>query len=202
MRHSGSSSSDPGTSTRLVYSLLSALIPGTGQLAAGYRRRGLLMLGITLVLMMIGILVYRQGMSTILSWLVQPRILVGIFVLNLVVLLFRVGAVIDAYFTPRPEEHRQPVGWRNTFTAIALAILLAVTAAPHAVLGYYTYLTHDTLTTVFSTGSLADIELDPTATPDLSPAPTATPEPTETPEPISRSEQTISNHPFQFVRKW
>jgi thiol:disulfide interchange protein len=187
---------------RLMYSLLSAFIPGTGQIAAGYRRRGLLMLGMTIVLVMIGFAVYRQGMSTIFSWLVQPRILVGLFLLNIAVFLFRIGAVIDAYVAPRSEEEVQSGGWRGALAVTGLVMVLALTAAPHAVFGYYTYLTHDTLTTVFSTGSLADIELDPTATPDPSPAPTATPEPTVTPEPISTSEQTISNHPFQFPRKW
>jgi hypothetical protein len=167
MHHSSSSTVTTGVSLRLVYSMLSAVIPGMGQIMAGYRRRGILMVAVTCVLIGIGIAIYQQGISTIISWLVQPRFLIGIFVANLVVLLFRVGAVIDAYLAPCGYSVSSPLQTRRVFSILALTLILLLTVAPHAVLGYYTYVTHDTLTSVFSSQNLTDIDtLSPTPVPE------------------------------------
>lgn len=181
MSRSSSSHLTSGDGSRLIYSLLSAIVPGAGQMLAGNWRRGVLMFGMTLLLIACGVAVYLQGLSTLLSSLVQPRVLIGVFVVNLLVLLFRIGSVLDAYLSPRSRQGQEPRGWRGAIVAIVLAIVLTATAAPHAVLGYYTYLTHDTLNTVFSSDALSDTQPSPSP----APVPTATPEPTATPQPTA-----------------
>jgi TM2 domain-containing membrane protein YozV len=166
MHHSSSSRVTTGVSSRLAYSMLSAVIPGTGQIMAGYRRRGIVMLVVTCLLVVAGILIYQQGLSTIISWLVQPRFLVTIFVANVVVSLFRIGAVIDAYFTPCRHLEAPDRKTHNTLALLALVLVLAFTVVPHVVLGYYTYITHDTLNTVFSSQNLTNIQ-----TPEATPVP-------------------------------
>jgi TM2 domain-containing membrane protein YozV len=167
----------PGIAIRLACSFLSSLIPGTGQLMAGYRRRGMVMLAISLLIFAAGIVIYMQGLSTIISWLVQPRILIAVFALNVIVLLFRLGSMLDAYRASGGTDDRVPGGWRGAITLLVLMLVLAVTVAPHAVLGYYTYLAHDALHSVFSAENLADLEpvstptADPTTAPDITPTP-------------------------------
>lgn len=183
---------------RLIYSLLSALIPGTGQILAGYRWRGAIMIVVSLVILAGVIIAYVQGVNTLLSYVVQPRVLIGIFVVNVLVLVFRVGSIVDAYWSPQPVEDRKPAGWRGGLVALALGVMLTVTAAPHAVLGYYTYLTYDTLNQVFSVEEIADdladeeqsssSDSDDSGTssskvrPGEAETPTPAPSPTSTPE--------------------
>jgi hypothetical protein len=167
MHHSSSSTVTTGVSLRLAYSMSSAVIPGMGQIMAGYRRRGIVMLAVTCLLIVAGIAIYQQGLSTLISWLVQPRFLVTIFVANLVVLLFRIGAVVDAYLAPCGYSVSSSQRTRNVLPILGLTLVIAFTAAPHAVLGYYTYVTHDTLTTVFSSQNFTEIDTSfPTSVPE------------------------------------
>ena len=172
-----------GTRKRLICSFLSALMPGARQLLAGRWRRGMVIMGLTLVVIAAAVVIWLQGLSALLTWMVQPDVLIGLFIINLVVLLFRIISVADAYLSPPANvDQSDTSGWRSALVAIALALVLTVTAAPHAVLGYYTYLTHDTLTEVFSSESLTEFE---TATAPVAPTPTATSVPTATPEPTA-----------------
>lgn len=152
------------------------------------------MLGIALAAAGVAALAWVQGLSTILAWLVQPDVLIGLFIINLVFFVFRLFSVIDAYLSPDNTDDSPDIrGWRSAVVAIALALVLTATAAPHAVLGYYTYLTHDTLTEVFSGDYLAEIELQPSpviAEPTMTPIPTATPAPMSTPVPTPQPGET------------
>ncbi|TVR69354.1 MAG: LytR family transcriptional regulator [Sphaerobacteraceae bacterium] len=179
-----------GQEKRLGFALLSALIPGAGQIAAGFRWRGAIMIMVSLILLAVAFYYYQQGLSTVLSYLVQPRILIAVFVLNALFLLFRIGSVLDAYWSSRTLNAPPTTGWKQAVVGLALVVLLAFTAAPHAVLGYYTYLSHDLITDVFSTENLA-VDPDPTPTP----GPTATPEPTATPYPTPEPGETPESTP-------
>ena len=68
--------------TALLAAVLSLIVPGAGQLLLGYRRRGLLMLGITLLLVAGAMLLWRRGLIELVVWLVQPRILIAAVALN------------------------------------------------------------------------------------------------------------------------
>jgi hypothetical protein len=156
-----------GVRLRLAYSLLSAVLPGTGQIVAGYRRRGVAMLAVSCVLIVVGVLIYQQGLSTVFSWLVQPRILAIIFLANIAVLLFRLGAVIDAYLAPCRQSEAPDQRSHKATALLALVLVLVFTAAPHAIVGYYTYITHDTLNSVFSSQNITDIQTpEPTTVPE------------------------------------
>jgi hypothetical protein len=167
-----------GHEKRLGFALLSALIPGAGQIAAGFRWRGVIMVLVSLVLVGIAFYYYQQGLSTVLSYLVQPRILIAVFVVNALFLVFRLWSVIDAYWSTRTPISPPASGWKQATVGFGLIILLTGTAVPHAVLGYYTYLSHELITDVFSTEALVTEIEDavPTATPEPTPTPTHEPE--------------------------
>jgi LCP family protein required for cell wall assembly len=136
---------------RLLRALYSAIVPGVGQLAAGVRGRGLVMLGIFLALTVAGIIIFLQGTDAVLSYLVRPSVLLAIFVLDIVVLLVRVAAVWDAWRTPKLGAP-DPVRPSRTGMAILIAglvLVFAFTVAPHVAAGYYTLVSRDLLTSVF-----------------------------------------------------
>ena len=76
---------------------LSAVVPGAGQWYAGRVRRALL-LGLPLVvLVVVTIIVGRQGAVRLLRSLVQPSVLWALIAINLALLAWRLFAVVDAY---------------------------------------------------------------------------------------------------------
>jgi LCP family protein required for cell wall assembly len=95
--------------------------------------------------------------------LVQPSALLALLVVDAGLLVFRVVAVLDAYRlavhdidrrTPQPRPgsrvSRRATGrWRRK-AAAGLAVVLALTAAPHAAAAYYDLQAYDLLTSVFS----------------------------------------------------
>jgi polyisoprenyl-teichoic acid--peptidoglycan teichoic acid transferase len=172
---------------RLLYATLSALVPGIGQWLAGRRRRGIAMLLVTLLVIGLVGAIASQGVSTLLSYLVQPTFLLMLFIVNVVLLLFRLFAVIDAYRCGRSTGGAVTPSsrWRRSVVITGLAVVLAFSAAPHAVIGYYTYITHDMLTHVFSSGPVAQVQPTPIPTqiPVSTPTPKPTPSPTPSPEP-------------------
>ncbi len=143
---------------RVARALCSTVLPGTGQLAGGATRRGLVFMAITVSLLIIaGVSVAYWGVDRILAWVVEPSVLLGLLVFNGVLFGFRLYAVIDAYLTPRVAGAPSPAVDRSStkrvMGGVALAVLLFLTVAPHAAAGYYTYLSRDLLTTVFVSGT-------------------------------------------------
>jgi LCP family protein required for cell wall assembly len=155
---------------RLLRALLSALIPGAGQIVAGTRRRGCVMLAVAILLLIAGVVIGLQGVDLVLSWVIQPSVLLGLLVLNVALLAFRLFAVVDAYRTPEagsrvadvrstPPDGADGLSTSQTsatqssaskvLAGAGLVALLLITIAPHAAAGYYTYLSRDLLTTVF-----------------------------------------------------
>jgi polyisoprenyl-teichoic acid--peptidoglycan teichoic acid transferase len=129
------------------------LIPGTGQIAAGARRRGYIMLAVVAFLVIVGIVVVLQGIDEVVAFVIQPTVLLALLALNVVLLAFRLYAAVDAYLaggwkSPREAAPSRP---RLALAGIGLAAVLLLTVAPHGVVGYYTFLSHDLLTSVFVT---------------------------------------------------
>ena len=139
---------------RLLRAFLSAIIPGLGQLLAGVRRRGFFLLAIFVVVTLAAIIVLTRGTDAIVGWALQPRVLLALLVIDIVVMLIRMFAVIDAWLTAKAGSLKptRPSGPRMLLTGVMLALILVFTVAPHAVAGYYTLAGHKLLTTVF-TGS-------------------------------------------------
>ena len=137
---------------RLLRALYSAIIPGVGQLVAGMRRRGLVLLGIFLVVSLVGVIVLTQGIDTVLGWVVQPKVLMTLLWVNIIVMLVRMFAVIDAWLTAKTGTLKpmRLSGPGMLLTGAGLVLILVFTVAPHEVAGYYTVVSHNLLTSVFA----------------------------------------------------
>lgn len=137
---------------RLGRAFLSLLVPGLGQLLAGARRRGLAMVVLVALVLVAAAVVLSRGVDNILSYLVQPKVLLGLMGFNILLLLFRVYALIDAYLTDKPGVFSppRPRGFRLGLVGLGLALLLVITVVPHAVAGYYAAISHSLVTSVFA----------------------------------------------------
>ena len=204
---------------RLLRALFSAVIPGAGQITAGARRRGFVMLAVVVLLLICGVLIVLQGVDEILSYLVHPSVLLTLLVIDVVLLAFRLFAVMDAYRVrragsrfaddlPSPRADgadaptlrsgkNKPSTSRVIAAQVTLALLLLLTVAPHAVAGYYTYVSLDLLTTVF----VSEDEGQPSATslPPSITAPVSTVASTSTTAATSSSQTTTTQAPPETV---
>jgi polyisoprenyl-teichoic acid--peptidoglycan teichoic acid transferase len=137
---------------KLLRALYSAIIPGVGQLVAGVKRRGFVLLAIFVVVSLAGIVILTRGTDAILTWVVQPKVLLSLLWVNIVIMLVRMFAVIDAWMTPKlgTMKPKRPSNSGVFATGVGLALILVLTVAPHAVAGYYTLVSHDLLTSVFA----------------------------------------------------
>jgi hypothetical protein len=126
-----------------VAGLLSVLIPGAGQLYAGRTLRGVVMLGITIIGLFSLFFVWDASPLAVLAILVQPRYLVLLLIANVLVLSFRLLAVKDAF---------DSAGAHIRNDQLTLALLLALTIAPHVAVGYYEIVTIGLLNEIFSNG--------------------------------------------------
>ncbi len=118
----------------LVAGLLSLLVPGVGQLYRGARRRGLVLLGITVCIMGMGLLLGSWASLDALSG-VDRSIVTAILAVDLALLAFRVFAVVDAARGAVP---------------LLIAALVALTAAPHVAAAWVTVRGYDVLESVFA----------------------------------------------------
>ena len=76
---------------------LSALIPGAGQWYAGRPARAAVVAS-PLILLLVATFMAWQGRAVgILEWVVRPAVLWGLLIGNLLLLTWRIFAVIDAY---------------------------------------------------------------------------------------------------------
>jgi hypothetical protein len=135
----------------LVAALLSCLLPGAGQLYLGYRRRGTVMLVITVLCLAVAVGLWSEP-TAVSRMLVQPRSLLALLVADAGLLVFRIVAVLDAYLLAKRDDDRTPAatsGWRKG-AAAGLVALLTLTAAPHAAAAYYDLQAYDLLTSVFA----------------------------------------------------
>jgi LCP family protein required for cell wall assembly len=134
----------------LLAALLSCLIPGTGQLYLGHRRRGTAMLVVTVLFLAVGIGLWSDP-AALSRIAVQPRALLALLVADAGLLVFRVVAVLDAYLLAVRDGRRAraSAGWRQG-AAVGLVAIVALTAAPHAAAAYYDLQAYDLLTSVFA----------------------------------------------------
>ncbi|MCX8032732.1 MAG: LCP family protein [Thermoleophilia bacterium] len=167
----GAARSNHGTRARaswrsLWHALLSAVLPGAGQLAAGAKARGFAMVAASVfVAAAAGIVAVVAGLDNMLAWVIAPSVLLLLILLDGALLAFRVFAVVDAYRVPRRSDITWPpqvVGSRVEFRAaqrqhraslaagLLLALLVLFTAVPHLVAGYYLYVSRDLVMSVFS----------------------------------------------------
>lgn len=162
---------------------LSFIWPGLGQGWAGARRRALLFALPMMLLVAAALLtLIVQGRARALGLLLQPSVLLGLLALNVVVLVYRLVAIVDAY---RVANRRWPpsVRGQSAIAAVLLGVVLGAALLMQGWLGLVAYKTYDTFGAIshpFSTPTPV-----PTATlpPGETPGPTPVPTPIPTPEP-------------------
>ena len=124
----------------MIAGLLSLLLPGAGQLYAGRRRRGLVLLAGSAALVLL--------LAALASWApaqIDRRLVAGVLALDLALLALRLFAVVDAA--------------RGT-ALLGLAALVALTALPHVAAGYVTVRSYDVLESVFANDEPSDVMRD------------------------------------------
>ncbi|MFN2166226.1 MAG: LCP family protein, partial [Anaerolineae bacterium] len=99
---------------RLLHALLSFLVPGVGQIVGGARRRGIILLGVVLAVLVVLVVMSFLGWDYVLAWVIQPQVLLGLLIANVIFLAFRLYAILDAYLAGRP---RKPLGHPPTAEA-------------------------------------------------------------------------------------
>jgi LCP family protein required for cell wall assembly len=175
----------------IVAATLSLLVPGAGQLYAGARRRGFLLLGIATALCFGVLAVVASGPLGIALSLLGRPLLVAVLIANLAFLALRVFAVVDAW----------RLGARVTtgVGAVAIAALTAVAAAPHAAVGYAAVRGYSTLETVFADEEPRDVL--PARGPFLQTIP---PRPIKLPKsrPLADSRRILVEEAEQFDHPW
>ncbi len=149
--------------------VLSGLVPGAGQLYARRYLRAALWFSPTLLVAVGVIPLISMQTSTLISTALSPSVLWAIYAANIAAAVWRVASSIDAYFVARPE------GEASGAMAVAVggAAVLLLIAAPHLVIGRYTYSTIELVDALFVTdgestgepiipiGTDADIVPDP-----------------------------------------
>jgi len=118
----------PSDIRRLVAATASSIVPGAGQ-ALNLRLRPALIFGLptALIVLVAWLIAHSDRPAAILAKLVSPEILGALLLLNVVVLLWRLLALFQAF-----TDRRYP-GQPGRLGGIGLVALLGFTVLPHAV---------------------------------------------------------------------
>ena len=185
-----------------VASVLSFLLPGLGQAAAGAVRRGVIV-ALPVVVLVVGVVVlWLTDRGIIVEAVLTPPILLGIVAFSIALMIYRLWAILDAYAVARTRGGASRAWPRRVLSAGVLMAALVATVAMHGWVAYVGWSAHETLTAVFAPDGPrgagdpglvpgqteepppdATDDADPTGTPTLAPTPTAVATPTPTPEP-------------------
>jgi LCP family protein required for cell wall assembly len=180
-----------------VAAVLSLIFPGLGHAYAGAYQRalGFAAAPIFLVALLAGV-VLRANQTELIGLILAPWLLPSVFVFNIVALLYRLAAIVDAYRVAaflnavsvsgggrlgRPRVRLEPV------SVAGLAAVILVMSGGHVVVARYDLLALGALDDpcVFIGGDSAapDTQCDATSSPSGSAGPTDEPVDTDSPEP-------------------
>ena len=177
----------PRARSPFAAAFLSLLFPGLGQAYAGapVRALGFAALPILVIALGAGILL-RMDRVELLGLVLDPGFLTALFVGNLLALLYRIIAVIDAYRVAEYLNARSAGGDgrlgparlpRNALTLAGVAAVVLVMAGSHVVVARYDLMAQDLLT-----GGCVFIS-DQDQTEDCDETPSDSPEPSDEPDP-------------------
>jgi LCP family protein required for cell wall assembly len=187
----------PRARSPFVAAVLSLLFPGLGHAYAGAYSRAL---GFAAPPILIGALfagiALRMNPTELISFVLAPPVIPGVFVLNLVALVYRLVAIIDAYRVTAYLNALAMSGGgrlgrpRLVFNPVSIAGLLAVIlvmSGGHVVVARYDLLANSVLTDpcIFvanDPNGTADCDTTPSGSPSGSPG--ATDEPLDSPTPV------------------
>ncbi len=184
----------PRSRSAFAAAFLSLIFPGLGHAYAGALTRGLAFAALPfLSLALLAGIVLRANRADLLGFVVQPEVLTAIFILNIVALLYRIVAAVDAWQVARFLNATDASGGGrlgrarlplNPLSIAGLLAVLLVMAGGHVAVARY-----DTLALTF-VGCLSADNLDPDCQlPDASPSPgasdgaSASDEPSDQPSP-------------------
>jgi LCP family protein required for cell wall assembly len=202
-----------------VAAVLSLIFPGLGHAYAGAYQRalGFAAAPIFLVALLAGV-VFRANQADILGLVLAPWLLPSVFVFNLIALLYRLAAIVDAYRVAaflnaaatsgggrlgRPRVRLEPV------SVAGLAAVLLVMSGGHVVVARYDLQALDLLDDpcVFlgndTSATADDSACDATASPSDAGGPTDAPFDTDSPEPsVSEPPKQGSDLPNATIPPW
>jgi LCP family protein required for cell wall assembly len=136
---------------------LSALVPGGGHLAQGRRRTGWTFVGITLLVLLPAVVVAlavlggsgaRLAVTLSRPFFEHPWLILVLLAVDALLLVFRVGVVVDAYQYGLSADRRHRRGARLAAGVLVVALLTVFVAVPHGWaarrgLALYDLLTYD-----------------------------------------------------------
>src|SRR6188472_674894 len=204
----------PRAKSPFAAAFLSLLFPGLGQAYAGapVRALGFAAAPILLIALGAGVLL-RMDRLELVGLVVNPAILTSVFIVNIIALIYRLVAIVDAYRvaeylnaqTASGDSRLGPARLpRNTLTIAGLLAVLLVMAGSHVVVARYDLIAQDLLTSgcVFVGEDAGDetCESDPSASPDASATPGATA--AVTPSPIAEATPVGSAVPNVSIPPW
>jgi LCP family protein required for cell wall assembly len=135
----------PTDTRRLLAAILSGVIPGLGQAVNGRPRQAAIFLVPSLILLLIaGLFVLTTSPTMLLARAIVPDTLRTLLLLDVVVLVWRLAAVLHAFvdrrYPPRPGR----------LGAVGLAVVVILVALPHGLAGLYGANAFTTFEKVFS----------------------------------------------------
>jgi LCP family protein required for cell wall assembly len=172
----------------LVAALLSALIPGAGQLYARRPLRALVFFLPLVVLTFGSIVLASRDVVEIAVLLVQPSFLSTMLIVNVLVFGWRVAAAVDAYVSTDSTHDR-------SWMPATLALVLLAVAVPHLIGWSYGVAAIGALETVFVAAPAGD-QIVPLRMP-LSPSMDALPDPALNPIPEQEDTRLAGNYVFR-----
>lgn len=192
----------------LVAAALSGLIPGLGQIASGYRRRGWWFIAITVlciapVAVLYALVFYVTGIDLAIDvsrpFFRNPTLLLVLLGANLGMLAFRAMTAVDAYRLAASPTHRSAL--RSAPAMTALGLILTLIAVPHVWVGERNLLLHDLLTHDFATdpgqAATTTVVVTSTTPPTTTPG-TATTVSTTVPSTTTTAPTTTTTKPDPF----
>jgi LCP family protein required for cell wall assembly len=194
----------PRARSPFVAAVLSFFFPGLGHAYAGAYQRalGFAALPILVIALSAGV-VFRADPGDLIGLFLTPWVLPGVFVLNILALLYRIVATIDAYrVTVFLNAVAVSGGGRlgrpklafNPISVAGLAAVILVMAGGHAVVARYDLIALDALgdECVFIGGTSTDADCEPAG-----PSPSGSAEPTDLANESDSPEPSVTEPPVQ-----
>jgi len=135
----------------LIAAALSALVPGSGQILAGERTRGAVLVAIDVLMLAFAYFYFGDKVRTLQAF-VQPTTMTWMMLINIAILGYRAWAAYDAYVLsagPASSARSARSQRAATILGVAIAAIGFVILTPHVVFGYYDLTQYNLITEVF-----------------------------------------------------
>jgi polyisoprenyl-teichoic acid--peptidoglycan teichoic acid transferase len=177
---------------------LSLIFPGLGQLAAGSRRRAVLVAAPAVLLLAIAVGAFLGDPVGVATLLIRPSVLGAIIGVNVAFGLYHLVAISDAFGVARRTWGA--AGRRAGRMSVAVLVgLLVLAVGIHGAVGWAGLRVNEAAGAIFlGEGLIPGLGATPPPSPSPSPEPTATPGPSATPGPMP----TATPEPTEPLAAW